>query len=346
MRLKKYGFFAALAVLFCASWMCPFDTAAADAQYRFKLASLAPGKIGKKYVGWSKFIMEIIEPAVKNASDGNIKLKWYWGGVQGNDQDYIKKMKIGQLDGAAFTGQGVALACPEMVVLELPFLFGSYAEVDYIRQKMYPTFDNYAQKRGYKLVVWGDQDFDQIYSTRKRLDTANSFKGEKFIAWYGALEEKLLKRLGAIPTPVNVTEIAAAVRQGVADALIAPAVWVMGSQLFTKFKHVNPVKIRYSPAAVFVTQKAFYSVPKKYQKGILAMRNNEVVTFYRKTRAYTDRVYKAMVPKYIKPTQMDTEALKRLQQKSRPLWDEMAGQYFPRALLDELLAHLADFRSQ
>jgi len=346
MVLKKQGIVAAIWVLICVGWICPSDTMAANAQYRFKLASLAPGKVGKKYVGWSKYIKEIIEPAVKKASDGNIALKWYWGGVQGNDRDYIKKMKIGQLDGAAFTGQGVALACPEMVVLELPFMFNSYHEVDYIRKKMYPTFDTYAQNRGYRLIVWGDQDFDQIYSTKKRLDSVDSFKGEKFVTWYGAPEEKLLKALGANPTPINVTEIAASVRQGVANDLIAPAVWVLGTQLYTKFKHVNPVKIRYSPAAVFVTQKAFDRVPEKYRKGILAMRDNEAVTFYRKTRQYTQRVYQAMVPKYLKPTEMNAKELEKLQQRTRSIWNEMAGAYFPEALLAELLAHLAAFRSQ
>ena len=59
MVLNKQGIIAAILVLIGVGWICPSDTMAADAQYRFKLASLAPGKIGKKYVGWSKYIRRI-----------------------------------------------------------------------------------------------------------------------------------------------------------------------------------------------------------------------------------------------------------------------------------------------
>ncbi len=310
-------------------------------KFTFKLASLAPPNMG-----WSKLIVEIIEPAVKNIPGSDIDITWYWGGMMGNDSDYIKKMKIGQLDGAAFTGQGVVLACPEMVVLELPFMFNDYGEVDYVREKMYPTFDKYAESHGYKLVVWGDQDFDQIYSTKKPMDSVPKFKNERFVTWYGKLEEKLLKTLGANPTPINVTEIASSVRQGVAHDMIAPAIWVVGSQLHSKLKYVNPVKIRYSPAAVFVTKKAFYSLPEESQKGILAIRDNEAITFCNETRAYTKKVYNAMVPKYVKPAKMKPADEKKLEELSKSIWNEMAGKEFPKELLDELLGHLADYRSK
>ncbi len=339
-KTKKIIVLAVLSIFIFGAYL-PAPEAGDKPKVKFKLASLAPNGIG-----WAKLIVDIIEPAVQKVPGSDIDIKWYWGGVMGNDSDYIKKMKIGQLDGAAFTGQGVVLACPEMVVLELPFMFNDYGEVDYVRQKMYPTFDKYAETHGYKLVVWGDQDFDQIYSTKKPMDSVENFKSERFVTWYGTLEEKLLKALGASPTPINVTEIASSVRQGVASDLIAPVIWIYGSQLYTKVKYVNPVKIRYSPAAVFVTKKTFYSLPEESQKGILAIRDNEAVTFCNKSREYTDKVYNAMVPKFMAPAKMKPEEMKKLKDLGKSIWSEMAGKEFPQELLDELLGHLADYRSK
>ncbi len=263
----------------------------------------------------------------------------------GNDQDYLRKMKIGQLDGAAFTGQGVVLACPEMAVLELPFMFNDYHEVDYIRKKMYPVFDKFAESHGYKLVVWGDQDFDQIYSVSKELSTIEDFKNQTFAAWYGSIETNVLKTLSANPIPMNVTEIASSIHQGVADNIIAPAIWVAGSQLHGKLKYVNPINIRYSPAAVIVTKKAFYSITDNQQKGVLAIRDNEAILFCNETRQYTTKVYNAMVPKYVKPTAMETKELEKIRKLCKPIWYDMAGTYYSQELLDELIGHLEAFRS-
>jgi len=320
---------------------CPGNAGAEKAKYKFKLASLAP-----KNVGWARHIREIIHPALKEATHGDVRLKWYWGGVMGNDRDYIQKMKIGQLHGAAFTGQGVVLICPEMAVLELPFMFNNYDEVDYVRKKMTPTFDKFTEKRGYKLIAWADQDFDQIYSVKWRMDKLEDFGNARFLTWYGPMEQKVLYKLGARLAPVNVTELSPSIRQGVGDTLIAPAIWIVGSQLYTVIKYVNPVRIRYSPTAVFVTLKAFNSLPPEHREGILTLRGDIAEEFRLRTREDSEKSYKAMVKYGIQPSDTSPEVLKEMSTMCRSLWYEMAGTDFPRELLDELLGHLEEYRAR
>ncbi|MBW1846260.1 MAG: TRAP transporter substrate-binding protein DctP [Deltaproteobacteria bacterium] len=310
------------------------------AKYCFKLASLAP-----KSIGWAKHIREIIHPALKKATSGNVELNWFWGGLMGNDKDYIQKMKIGQLHGAAFSGQGVVLLCPEMAVLELPFMFNDYREVDYIRKKMISTFDRYVEKRGYKLIVWADQDFDQIYSVKFKMDRLEDFNKARFLTWYGPMEHKLLTTLGSSPVPVNVTEVSPSILQGVGDALIAPAIWVIGSQLYGKFKYVNPIQIRYSPTAVFVTMEAWNSIPQNYRNNIMTIRNKEAYEFLKRTREDSKKSFDAMVKYGIKVSEMKPEELNRIREESMKIWMEMADKDFPKELLDELLLHLRQYRA-
>ncbi len=310
--------------------------------FTWKLASLAP-----KYVGWAKHIRELIHPAVATATNGNLKPKWYWGGIMGEDRDYIDKMKIGQLDGAAFNGQGVVLAMPEMAVLELPFMFNNYEEVDYIRKKMFLKFDALARKRGYIIVAWADQDFDQIYSTRYRMATVEEFKKTKFLSWYGPAEEKVLNRLGTSPIPIGVLEISPSIRQNVADTLIAPAVWIVGSQLYTTIKYVNTVKIRYSPVALFVRLDVWNTLPGQYQKDLLAIRNNEVIEFTKLARNDSGRALQAMLKSGgVQETIMPPAEIEKMKALLKPVWYDMAGNDFSKELLDELLGHLNDFRAK
>ncbi len=340
MIFKTREFFTFIICLFFISIVFIPNAAFGDEKIRIKMASLAP-----KNVGWAKHIREIIHPAIKKATDGNVSLKWYWGGVMGNDDDYLQKMQIGQLQGGAFTGLGVVIVCPEMAVLELPFMFTSYDEVDYIRKKMLPTFDTYAEKRGFKLIAWADQDFDQIYAVNLKMDTLADFGKARFLSWYGVMEQNLLTALGSSPSPVNVTELTPSLRQGVGNAIIAPAIWVVGSQLYNTIKYVNPLKIRYSPAAVFVTMDAFKSLPEDYQKNILGIRDNELKVFIQKSREDSKKFYQAMLKHGMSETSMNQEELEKVREKAKHIWTEMAGKEFPKDVLDELLNHLKEFRS-
>ncbi len=289
---------------------------------------------------------EIIHPAVDRATNGNVTPRWYWGGIMGEDSDYIDKMKIGQLDGAAFSGQGVVMIMPEMSVLELPFMFTDYNEVDYIRKKMFPRFDELARKRGYVITAWADQDFDQIYSRKYPMTHLEEFKKAKFLTWYGPAEQNVLEKLGVRPIPMGVLEISPSIRQNMADTLIAPAVWILGSQLHPVIRYVNPVKIRYSPVALFINLESWNKLPPDYQDKLLSIRDNELKEFTIKSRSDSVKSLNAMITKGgVKKSIMPADELKKMQDLVKPIWYEMAGKDYPKTLLDELLAHLDDYRS-
>jgi len=321
-------------------WMTSTD-ALAKAKWRIKVATLAP-----KSVGWAKNIRSIMHPAISRATDGNVKLKWYWGGVMGDDKDYIDKMKIGQIDGAAFSGQGTVIACPEMAVLELPFMFRNYAEVDYIRDKMRGTFDKVAAKNGYKLIIWSDQDFDQIYSIKYEMNKLTDFQNARIITWYGTLEQTVLETLGASPIPVNVPEIVSSMRQGIADTCIAPSIAVVGFQMYTIIKYVNPMNIRYSPACCFVRLEFWDKIPKAYREKLDDVRTNEAVTFREKCREDGEKAYQAMIKYGMKETKLEGEQLDLIQKKCETVWDSLAGKLYSKQLLEEVKGRLAEYRAK
>ncbi|MFH2098426.1 MAG: TRAP transporter substrate-binding protein DctP, partial [Pseudomonadota bacterium] len=112
---KKWSFFTA--ILACCLAISFLSARPAQAErYRWKVATLAP-----KQVGWALTWQNLVTPWLDRATNSQVVIKVYWGGVMGNDDDYIRKMHIGQLHGAGVTGVGANLACPEFSVVGLPF---------------------------------------------------------------------------------------------------------------------------------------------------------------------------------------------------------------------------------
>ncbi|MBF0449526.1 MAG: TRAP transporter substrate-binding protein DctP [Candidatus Magnetomorum sp.] len=306
-----------------------------------KMASLAP-----KNVGWARNIRNIMHPALDRITHGKLKLKWFWGGIMGDDKDYIEKMKSGKLDGAALTSYGMILACPEMAVLELPFLFNNYDEVDYIREKMWKEFDVIAEKNGFKMLIWADQDFDQIYSVNYRMNQWTDFQQAKIIQWNGIVEKKTFEALHLSFVSLRVSEIYPAIQQNIANTYIGPAIWTVGSQLYPIFKHVNPIKLRYSPAGALITLDVWNSLPKHYRDAWEDIRKKEGNLFCHKTRKDSDKAFQAMEKYGMQVSTTDSATIKILKEQSLPLRKQLAGTLYSQAILDELLKHLSEFRSK
>ena len=313
-----------------------------DFTYVVKMGTMAP-----EGVGWAALIKELVNANIYKATNGVITLDWYYGGTMGDDQDILAKMRNEQLQGGGFSGQGFLMACPEMALLQLPFLFESYDEVEYVYAKFRPRIGKWFEKQGFHLVLLAEQDFDQIYSTKIPVKTPADFKNSRFLTWYGQLEEKTLKAMGSSPLPIRVPEISASIRTGVCDALICPSIWSVGTQLYTVMKYINPVHVRYSPAGGIVTMKTWNILPPELKEAI----DNSVMSvekeFRQRVRASNEKCLKAMYKYGMKEVKMTPAELDELKKRTLPIWDEFAEKgFYTKAELAEVKALLAEFRSK
>jgi TRAP-type C4-dicarboxylate transport system substrate-binding protein len=217
--------------------------------------------------------------------------------------------------------------------------------VDFIKKKMRGTFDEIAKKNGFMDFAWIDQDFDKIYSVKYDMTKLEDFPRAKFVTWNGPLEAKVLQTLGVVPIPLNVPEIPSAIRQGVVDTIMAPAAWVVGTQLYSTLKFINPASIRYSPAMIVITWNRWIQVPEAYRKRYFVLQDDVVGKFCKNVRDDNEKCLKSMVEYGLKKAVMTQNELEALEKKAKPLWDKLAGEIYPKDVLDQLLANLAEFRA-
>lgn len=310
--------------------------------YVFKMGTIAPEQLG-----WAALIRDIVNPGIDKATNGRVVLDWYYGGRMGDDPDILAKMINGQLQGGGFSGHGMVMVCPEMTLFALPFLFNNYDEVEYIYSKMRPRINEWFEKRGYHLVILAEQGFDQIYSTKREIRTFDDIKKSRFQTWYGPMEEKTLMALGASPVPVRPTEVSAAVRTGICDALISPAIWAVGAQLYSVMKYINPLPIRYSPAGGVVSLKAWNKLPKEEQIAVDNYIKTMEKDFREKIRAINEKGIAAMYKHGMKEVKMTPDETEAFKNRVLHVWDDFAEkEYYSKDDLDYVKKLLAEFRSK
>ena len=154
--------FVPLGFLLLAAFALPgtVPSTKAEQSYTLRVASLAPAGSS-----WMK-ILNAWNKTLQEKTDGRLKMRFYPGGSQGDERDFVRKMRVGQLDAAVMTMTGISMVVRAMIVLVLPGFLDTYEELDRVRGKMAPQFEAMFDKEGFKLVGWGDAGLIRLFSAK------------------------------------------------------------------------------------------------------------------------------------------------------------------------------------
>ena len=103
---------------------------------------------------------------IKERTDGRVKFKFYGGGVQGNDKQVLRKMRIGQLHGGAFTSNGLIDVQKDSQLYALPMLFNNLEEVQFVRERMDDKLRGLIEEAGYVNFGFAGGGFARIMSNQ------------------------------------------------------------------------------------------------------------------------------------------------------------------------------------
>ena len=145
---------------------------------------------------------------IESATDGRVKFKIYPGGVQGDDQTVLRKMRIGQLHGGALAAGSLTRFFPDLQIYNLPLQFQSYEEVDYIRKEMDQMIADGLAEAGIVTFAFSETGFAYLL-TQEPVRTVADLKGLK--AWIpdnDPIAAELIKSLVKIELPASWRQLA------------------------------------------------------------------------------------------------------------------------------------------
>ncbi|MGZ3428834.1 MAG: TRAP transporter substrate-binding protein DctP, partial [Polyangia bacterium] len=174
-----------------------------------KIATLAP-----EGSAWMNLFHKW-QARVEQRSEGRIKVKFYAGGVQGDERDVIRKMRAGQLSGAAITGIGLAMINPEVRALEAA---RTYPELDHARERLNPMLHKKFDEKGYLLMGWGDVGPVHIFSQRPIRSLEDLRQTKLWMFGDDPLTKSTFEALGLHGVPMGVPEVLPSLATGAIDA--------------------------------------------------------------------------------------------------------------------------------
>jgi TRAP-type C4-dicarboxylate transport system substrate-binding protein len=314
-----------------------------------KIGTLAP-----EGTSWIDFPRKVLNPRTEKVSEGKVIPKMYTGGVMGEDVDILRKMDMGQLDGCGCTALGFFKAAPEVSVFSLPRLFRNYDEVDHILKTFRKDIDAAFEKRGYVVDDLIDTGFFYLWS-KENITTLDEIKKSKVLTWFGTIETSFYDELGIRPTPVAVPEVVTSLNTGLVNVNCGPAPWMLGTQAYNSISCYVTQPLFYSPAAVIYSKKMLDQFRGKYPDTLIhnfsELRVYEARTLEREwieqLRVYEKKCLNAFETKAkIKPVRLSEQDMATIDAASKRVWDKLAGELYPKELLDRILKELEAFRKK
>jgi TRAP-type C4-dicarboxylate transport system substrate-binding protein len=328
---------AAFYILSVAVTLGAASAAAADV---IKLGSIAP-----EGSPWHE-ILEDMGQQWSEVSDGKITLRIYAGGVAGDESDMVRKMRVGQLHAATLSAGGLPDITPEFRALQLPMVFASYEELDYVRDRIAPELELLARERGFTVLTWGDAGWLHFF-TKTPVTTPDDLKPLPLFTWFGnSAFVDAWKSAGFRPIALAATEINAGLQSGLIDAVAVPPLIALSYQWFAQTGHMTRVNWVPLVGAIVISNDVWDAIEPDLRANMLRAAQDAGRRMRGDVRALSDEAIAVMEGYGLQVHDVPPEVEVEWTQAAVDGSEMLVGTLIPAEIMDKVIRYRDEFRSQ
>jgi len=305
-----------------------------------KLATLAPR--GSEIMK----ILDELNAEIKAQTNNEVGFKVYYGGVQGDEKDVLRKIRMGQLHGGAFTGYGLGTIVSEVRVTELPYLFWNNQEIDYVRAQLRETMEALFREAGYVVIGWNDVGF--VYNFSKvPITSIEVARQQKFWMWEGdPMSEAVFDAFGITPVPLSFTEVMTSLSTKLIDTASTTPYGAVAFRWFNRFEYMEEYPVTNVIGATVVNERIWNDISEKSRETILRIAPTHFDRMNGLNRCQNKESIKILTKSGIQivPFHADANTRQFVFDAAKTARENLVGKLYSRELLDRTLSLLEEFR--
>jgi tripartite ATP-independent transporter DctP family solute receptor len=214
---------------------------------------------------------QLLQANLKTTVGDAIKLDYFPNNQLGKESDVVQQVKVGSVD-MMVTGSSIwATVLPEIGMLDLGYLFDSYAHASRaLDASVGASLNDMLQKRtGCTILTWASHFGPRNVYTKAQVRSLAEIKGVKLRVLPTPAFIETFKIMGAIPTPIPFGELYMAAQTGVVDGFEHDAGTVLASKLNEVTKSCWQTEHLFSPMTVVVGKRSLDKITGSLRTGFL-----------------------------------------------------------------------------
>lgn len=304
-----------------------------------KMATLAP-----EGSSWYRVLQDMGEEWRK-ASDGAITLRIYPGGVAGDEDAVIRKMRIGQIQAAAITGIGLAYLEPSFYALHIPMMYESDEEFDFVRDRYAPVLERKMEEKGFIVLNWGDAGWVHFFSKTPVVTPAEA-KTLKLFQWAGDTNlVQLYKETGFHPVPLSTNDLLPSLQTGMVNGFTSTPLVALAFQWFGLAP--NMADLRYAPltGATVIERRAWEKIPPGLRQKLLEASRRAGLRLRTEIRRLNQEALGVMVKNGLKVNKVPPEVQAQWRKMVENVYPQVRGKIMPAEAFDTVRMYRDEYRA-
>lgn len=306
---------------------------------QLKIATVAP-----EGSGWMQS-MRLAAGEIKSKTNGRVEIKFYAGGVMGNDKKVLRKIRIGQLQGGVFTANGLSERYRDILIYGLPLVFRTQEEADYVRERMDPLLAQGLDDSGFVSFGFAGGGFAKLMGNEP-IGHLDDLRGRKVWVPEGdTISYEAMVALNLAPVILPITDVLMGLQTGLLEYIATPPVGAVVLQWFTKVKYVSNLPLVYTLATMVIDKRAFSSISDADQATVREILTAVYDDFESQNKEDNLQAEEALAANGLKFIDLQPEIIASWREAARQANEKMAEKgLFSKDLLNALLSYVEEYR--
>ena len=306
----------------------------------FKIATLSPD--GST---WMK-LLRAAGDEIAEKTENRVNFKFYPGGVMGDDQAVLRKIRAGQLHGAVLTAGGLTQTYGDIQLYNLPMAFDSMAEVDYVRERMDDSL--FAGLREEGFVGFGFAEVGFAYAMSKaQVSTLDDIRAQKVWVPEGDPgSEVAISAFGVSPIPLSIADVLSGLQTGLINGVAVPPIAAIALQWHTQLSYALDVPLLYVYGLLAVQDRRFSRLSEADQEVFFTVMSDAVAQVNARSRMDHERAVEVLAQQGIEWSSPAAGQVSSWQETSQVAEQRLISEgVLTEEKVQALRQHVADYRA-
>jgi TRAP-type C4-dicarboxylate transport system substrate-binding protein len=303
-----------------------------------KIGSIAPSRSP-----WDK-ALEKMATEWERISNGTVQVKIFPGSIAGGEQDMIRKIRIGTLQGGVFSNMGMAKIDHSLTVLSIPFLFHSREEFNAVFGRMKPAFEKKLEEKGFKTILWTLAGWVNFFTKKEVMDPEGLKKFKVSVTADFPEIEQIWKNMGYEVIAGDQNELMIQLQSGAATAAYLPALVAGSGQFFALVPHMLSPSLAPLVGGLLLSDKAWASIPADMHQPFLDAVTAAARGLYDETMTLEADAVKMMKENGLVVHDPPAAALVKWREIAAQALEGLIGPVFSKEIYDQIMGYVQEYR--
>jgi TRAP-type C4-dicarboxylate transport system substrate-binding protein len=282
---------------------------------------------------------------VNARTSGRITLKFYPGGVMGNDAQVLRKIRIGQLQGGAFTAGGLAERYNGLNLYGIPLMFRSLDEIDAVRAELDRELAAGLERAGFVTFGFIEGGFANLLSNEPIRTVEDMRRKKVWVPEGDAISFLAMETMGLSPSVLPVTDVLTGLQTGLIDITFASPVAALVLQWHTKVKYITDLPISYSMGVFAIEKGAFSVLSAEDQRVVREVMGRHIQQLDREAREDNRKAAEVLAQSGLQTVTVDEADVEGWRKTMESIYPQLRERRdIDAALFDRMLTVLAEYR--